>query len=365
MRTIAWSALVVLAAGCWKTDDLAISYDVVPLENQHVSSPDLVVQAFEPAPPLECPDGEPAVFYAVYDETITTPVPVTILFHSGAFDYVKNPAQDDYLAGTHYAAEDRLSRSWAQTRVFSTLGMWEGDVGPSESHTGALVTALAQQEIMLLVPANCWGDIWHNHSGGRQENDYATERFYRDGLAFAGWMYRIATDEDFASDHDAGLPLQVDPDQISLVGLGDGGRAVSELLMLLADASYASHDITSVMVDSTPDDLSYYYDQPAQFADFVTGIERIFDDRVDNLAAYSLEAYLGRKNAEPPRTMAIWSDYDPVVPLGAVESLAEAVRLMAEEDDSSAAYEEIGASAHVFSNKDMPLAYDVVEFLYP
>ena len=357
-------ALIALSTGCWKLDDTIISYDVVPLENQHVVSENLVVQTFEPSPPLECPDGEPATFYAIYDSSITTPVPVAIVFHSGAFDYVKNPAQDDYLAGTHYASDDRLSSAWAQTRVFSMLGMWGETVDPSENHTGALITALAQQEIMVLMPANCWGDLWHNHSGGRQENDYSTERFYRDGLALASWMYRIATDESFATGHDVGLPLQVDEDHVTLVGLGDGGRAVTELLWLLTDVSYYDAPIEAVMVDSVPDDLSWYYEQPSQFADYISGLQRIFDDRVDDIADHSLEAYLASDTHPEPRTMLVWSSYDPVVPNGAIEGLVATVEARADVDPSAAAVEEIGASAHVFSNKDMPLAYDVVDFLF-
>ncbi len=177
-------------------------------------------------------------------------------------------------------------------------------------------------------------------------------------------MYRIATDEGFASDHDVGLPLQVDPDQIALAGLGDGGRAVAELLWLLTDSSYATHDLLSIVVDSTPDDLSYYNEQPALFADYITGLERIFDARIDNLADYSLDSYLAHDNHYEPRTMLVWSEYDPVVPAGSVEDLAAAVQERADADSSTAAVEEMGASAHVFSNKDMPLAYDVVEFLY-
>ncbi len=356
--------LVPFLTGCWKLDDTVIAYDVLPLDNQHVVSDSLVVQTFEPTPPLECPDGLPATFYAIYDSTITTPVSVTIVFHSGAFDYVKNPAQDNYLVGTHYAPEDRLNRPWAQTRVFSMLGMWGETVDPSESHTGALVTALAQDGVMVLMPANCWGDLWHNHSGGRQENDYTTERFYRDGLALASWMYRVATDEGFANDHGVGLPLQVDTDHITLAGLGDGGRAVSELLWLLTDVSYADVDIEAVMIDSTPDDMSWYYDQPSQFADTITGLERIFDEQIEQLSTFSMASYLGSEAGAEPRTMVVWSSYDPVVPSGAIEDLVTAVEERAEDDADSFVVEEIGASAHVFTNKDLPLAFDVVEFLH-
>jgi len=363
MRTSAIT-LFALLTGCWKLDDTIISYDVVPLDNLHVVNEHLVVQTFEPSPPLECPDGEAATFYAVYDSTITTPVPAAIVFHSGAFDYVKNPAQDNYLAGTHFAPEDRLNRPWAQTRVFSMLGMWGETIDPSESHTGALVTALAQDGVMVLLPANCWGDLWHNHSGGRQENDYTTERFYRDGLALASWMYRVATDESFATGHNVGLPLQIDTDHIALAGLGDGGRAVSELLWLLTDVSYADVQIESVILDSTPDDMGWYYEQPSQFADTITGLERIFDDQVEDISTYSMESYLSAGLTHNPRTMVVWSSYDPVVPGGAIEGLVDLVEAQAVIDGDSFVVEEVGASAHVFTNKDLPLAFDVVQFLF-
>jgi hypothetical protein len=362
MRTSAVT-LIVLLTGCWKLDDETIGYDVVPLENQHVVGEDLVVQSFVPTPPLECPDGEPASFYAVYDQRITSPAPVAILFHSGAFDYVKNPAQDDFLAGTHYAPEDRLSASWAQTRVFSMLGMWEETVDPSEDHTGALVTALAQDQKLVLLPANCWGDLWHNYTG-RNGNDYSTERFNRDGLALASWMYRIVTDASFAADHDAALPVPVDPEELALIGLGDGGRAVAELLWLLTDVSYADVEIPAVMVDSSPDDLGWYVEQPSQFFDLLTGLGRIYDGETDDLGAWSLEAYLADGAHPTPRTMMIWSEHDPEIPTGVMEGLAAQLAAVEDVDDSQALVEEIGASAHVFSNKDFPLAFDVVEFLF-
>ncbi len=365
MKSSALLSLLCLCSGCWKLDDPAISYQEIPLDNQHVTSEDIVVRTFEPSPALTCPNDEPATFYAVYDSAITTPVPAAVLFHSGAFDYVKNPAQDDPLSGTHYAAEDRLDLSWAQTRVFSTLGMWQQEVDPSEVHTGSLVTAMAQQGVLVLVPSNCWGDLWHNHSGGRQENDYTTERFYRDGLAMASWIYRVTTDEHFADDHGVALPVQVDPDQLYLLGLGDGGRAVSELLWLLTDSSYYDEPIQGVLLDSTPDDLSFIYDQTAQYANYNTGLERIFDDRIADIDQHSYGAYLADESTpKPARSMVIWSSYDTVTPYGTLDDLVTAVEALADADPDSAQVTEVAASAHVFANKDMPLAYEVMQFLF-
>ncbi len=364
MRTTAVAALLVLLTGCWKLDDPTITYDEVPLDNVWVADDaQVVVRTFEPSPPLECPDGENATFYAVYDQTITTPVPVAIVFHSGAFDYVKNPANDDPLGGVHFADGDRLSRSWAQTRVFSMLGMWDSSVDPSETHTGALVTTLAQRGSLVLLPANCWGDLWHNYSG-RQENDYATERFYRDGLALASWMYRFVTDEAFATDHEVSLPVEVDVDHIGLVGLGDGGRAVSELLWLLQDVTYAFEPIEAVVLDSTPDDLAYYRAQTSLYSDINTGIDRVFDERVEDISHHSMAAYLADPSVPEPRTMVIWSNYDPVVPDETLEALVAEVEAREAVDDDSFRVEDVAAPVHVVSNNDQPLADEVERFLF-
>ena len=359
-------ALALLATGCWKLDDPGVGYDTIPLENQHVTNPDLVVQTFEPTPPLECPDGSPATFYAVYDTKLTGAVPLAVVFHSGAFDYVKNPSQDNPLEGTHFASEDRLNLEWAQLRVFSTLGMWEEEVDPNETHTGALVTALAQEGIMVLLPANCWGDLWHGYQG-RQDNDYATERFPRNGLAFASWMVQIATDASFASGHDVSLPLQVDPDQIALLGLGDGGRAVGELLWLLAESASSTATITGILVDSSPDDLTAYYDEPTLFADDITGLERIWGDDIDTeLGAHSVQAFLAQtQHPRPAHSAMVWSMYDQEVLTGAQEGLAQQLAALQNTDPDAAWVEQQAEAAHVFTNKNVPLAFEVVRFLFP
>ncbi|MFH1465099.1 MAG: hypothetical protein ABIO70_12005 [Pseudomonadota bacterium] len=364
MRPTASLALLLLASGCWKLDDPAVGYDIIPLDNQHVVNPDLVVQTFEPTPPLKCPDGSSATFYAVYDTKLAGAVPLAVVFHSGAFDYVKNPAQDDFLAGTHFAPEDRLDLEWAQLRVFSTLGMWEEQVDPNETHTGALVTALAQEGIMVLLPANCWGDLWHGYQG-RQDNDYSTERFSRNGLAFASWMLQVATDTSFATQHDVGLPLPVDSTQIALVGLGDGGRAVGELLWLEAESSN-SIDVSAILVDSSPDDLTAYYEQSALFADDITGFERIWGDDIDEIGARSVEAFLEQSQYPlPARTVMVWSMYDPEVLTGAQQGLNLRVEAMQEADPDAAWVDRESSQAHVFTNKDVPLAFEVVRFLFP
>ncbi len=403
--------LIVSLAGCWKFYEEAelISYDEVPLINEHSDGSDgVMVRMFTPDPELACPDGEPASFYAVYDPSITDSVPVGILFHSGAFDYVKSPSQSDYLSGGHYATDDRLSWSWAQTRVYTTLGMWESSVQSGlgtgmENHTGALPVALAQHGVMTLIPSNCWGDLWHGFAG-RQENDYTTERFYRNGLALASWMYRIVTDETFAEDHGVVLPLQPDTSQISLLGLADGGRAVSELLWLLDESSYGTVPINAVFLDSTPDVLSTYIENESQYYNVVTGLERIFDERIEDIEHYSLDAYLvdalgggsaasvdsdDPQDSEPPklpvdtsdtakppklpgplptylpsRIMVVWSSYDNNIQSATLEDMVATVETLQDDDPEGALVYEESSAGHVFSNQGMALADDVADFLY-
>jgi hypothetical protein len=366
MKPTASLALALLATGCWKLDDPTVRYDVIPLDNQHVVNPNLVVQTFEPTPPLSCPDDSPATFYAIYDATLTGQVPLAVVFHSGAFDYVKNPAQDDFLSGTHFAPEDRLNLEWAQLRVFSTLGMGEQQVDPNEIHTGALITALAQDGALVLMPVNCWGDLWHGYQG-RQDNDYATERFNRNGLAFASWMVQFASDPSFASGHGITLPLEVDPARFALLGLGDGGRAVGELLWLIAESTSSTATISSVLVDSSPDDLTAYYEQETLFADDITGFGRIWgDDLEEELGAHSVEAFLTQvQHPLPAHAAMVWSSYDPQVLTGAQEGLSQRLQAMEEVDPAAAWVDHESASAHVFTNKDAALAFEAVRFLFP
>jgi hypothetical protein len=243
--------------------------------------------------------------------------------------------------------------------------MWDPDVDPSEVHTGALVTALAQNGVMVLLPANCWGDLWHGYywQDGR-ENDYDTEQFERYGLAAAAYMVRNAIDAEFAVEHGL-LPLDVDPERIALVGLGEGGRGVGELLWWLAESVYSDTRVSAVMVDSSPDYQGYYLGLPGAFADEITGLERIWDGATDRVDAYSLQAFLSQTQYPRPRTMVVWSTYDPAVPADTLTGLVDTVAALAETAPDSYLVDGIAASAHVHSNADMPLAFDVVDFLFP
>ena len=88
--------LLALTA-CWKLDDPIVDYSSVAFGNAHVESSTYVVEGFPTG--LECPNGDEAYFYALYDPEVTEPQGVAIVYHSGAFDYVLHPVAGAPMAG--------------------------------------------------------------------------------------------------------------------------------------------------------------------------------------------------------------------------------------------------------------------------
>jgi hypothetical protein len=359
--------LLLLATGCWKLDDPTISTTVVPFDNDHVVTETALVTTVTPDPPLDCPNGEPATFFIVHDDEVTYQVPVAIVFHSGAFDYVVNASTDAPLDGTHYGDEDRLNAGWARERVFQLLGMWEGTPDPAEVHEGTLPAALADAGIAALYPGNCWGDLWHNYYG-RQENDEDLDQFYRNGLAFGAWMFRVLVDPEFVASHGFTLPFEPDTSRIALLGLGDGGRAIGDLLPMLRTESWSSgYAVSGVMLDSTPDDLSYYVENIGSETAFYNGLVRIFTEEGDlaDLGQYSTARFLqsGGANRWPSRLLLLSSAADPILPADTLTQLEAWIR----NRGASEVYvsREMGGASHIFSNRDMQTSREVRDFLFP
>lgn len=383
--------LGLVLLGCWRPydDDQSVDWDRVYLENENLDAP-TIVQTYTTS--LSCPDGEPAKFYAVYQEDLASDPPVAIVFHSGAYDYVTNQNQADALKGTCVRGESedglcRLSRSWASDRVFSTIGMGTTEVDPDEIHTGTLVAALANRGALALYPANCWGDLWHNEQG-HQNNDYSGDEFYRNGRTMAWWMIRILIDSTFAQEQGLALPVPVTVDAaqglpvLSLLGLGDGGRAVSELLWRLADDSlYSSSELAilpnvySVLLDSTPDDLTVYENgSSASLAYDAEGLDRLFYADVNTVDYYSLRKYIysaAFKTDGPERIAMVYSSGDRQIDPLSTQSLAVLLDYMKNDPSQSATYgdrveiQDRLATGHVFTNNDLTLARGVVGFLLP
>ncbi|MBN1334824.1 MAG: hypothetical protein JXB39_02575 [Deltaproteobacteria bacterium] len=361
--------LPLLLAGCWKLDDASFDTSVVPFDNPFVDSQTAVVTAFTPQPALPCPDGQPATFFVVHDDQWTTAVPVAIVFHSGAFDYVLNPSWEAPLEGTHYAGENRLDATWARERIFQLLGLWEGTPDPGEVHEGTLAAALVDGGIAALYPGNCWGDLWHNYSTRTdKDNDVSTDQFYRNGLAFGSWMFRILVDTEFTTEHGLTMPFTADASQVALLGIGDGGRVIPDLLPLLRAEDWSSGlPVPAVLMDSTPDDLSWYVDNRTVEGAYYDGLSRIFTEEGDleDMAAYSFARYLssGGPGRWPRRVLVVSSVADPQLP---AETLSALKGWISRQDNPDVyASWDGGGTAHVFTNRDLGVSQDVRDFLFP
>ena len=382
----------ILLSGCW------LEYEApglvgVPFTNDFVESDSAVVLTFEPDPPLACPDGKAARFYVVYDPSKTATAeaeepgeagdsgspegptddtgghsglessPVALVFHSSSFDYVIKPDIDDPLSGTHYRAGTdeytRLHQGWGVAKVWETLGMHEA-IEPSEVNLGTLPAALVNAGVVTLYPTNCWGDLWHNDLEG-QPNDLATELgLQRYGFTYAQWMIRFLNDADFATGHKIDIGLDLDLDRLILVGLGDGARAIVEILQ--QDDSPAVH---GVLLDSPIDDFSTWAGDQ-RFQAEAEGLARLYNyggetnNPEPNWTQESLRQLVWSGKFDSVNTALVYSDADPRVPFP--QSHYSELRPPIENLQNSWAVD-TRLVGHVFTNRDGSLARDAVGFL--
>src|SRR5690606_35922759 len=118
----------------------------------------------------------------------------------------------------------RLDEAWATREVHAALGTWTSSE-PAIDAQGALAVALAQAGVTMLLPANCWGDLWHNDPNlAERENDTFRDGFARQGFALATRAWAIASDPDAAEALGLTLP---DGGPRYLIGQSTGGRGVS------------------------------------------------------------------------------------------------------------------------------------------
>jgi len=341
----------LLFAGCFNlpNNETQLDTTTLPFDNEHVSEDGIVIQAFETD--LLCPDGEGAKFHVVYKPGTTTPAPVAVVMHSGAFDYVMEPGSDGPLSGPHYHSQSRLSADFALQKVWETLGLQIDDLDPAEANQGTLPAALANRGFLQILPGNCWGDLWHNEEGV-QYNDLARDGFDRNGRTFAWWMVRLASDPSFANTRGIEFPVPIDPAQLYLFGLGDGGRGVLEIL-----THDAAPDIMGALVDSAPDNLAAYTTHPNIFKEEIEGISRIFgEEAMETIEDLSLAG----DTRFPERMVYLWSSGDPQLPAAAAEPAAIALT------------GEVGVKVmnstvqdHVLSNSDIDLANEILDYLIP
>jgi hypothetical protein len=349
--------LPLLTACAQPYEDLAkLDFSEVAYESEHVASDDAVIQAVDTA--VTCPDGESARVFFAFRSSLQGPVPAALVLHSGAFDYIVQPDEDDPVAGLHYRADSRLSRQWGIAKVWETLGLSRFPVDPEEGSEGTLIAALVDAGVVVVLPSNCWGDLWHRAdvATGDSVDDLGPEGFLRQGGAFAQLMMDAIYDPETAADAGVRVPLEINLDEVHLVGLGTGGRGVADLLHSEANAGRAPR---SVVLDSTPDLVAPYLADRLQWGPEVDGMQTIYGDALSTWDAEGSVSALAAAGALPDRTAVLWSSLDTQVPVAAVLPTGLAVAGLG----GSQVAVDVLQEGTVASNRDHGLAADTVLYM--
>jgi hypothetical protein len=340
-----WLWVAPIIGGCWKVDRAVIPAGEVDFAPEVGAVDGWTIQQL--TLDLECPDGLDARVVLVHPAVPDGPLPTALIFHSGSFDYVFDPSPGSPTDGRHLADPPRLDAAWSVRQAFATLGMYPAQV-QGERHRDALPAALADAGIAMVLPVNCWGDWWHNEPGA-SDNDFEADLFARSGRVAAEWSFRALQDPAFAEAVGITWTFEPDPDALYALGLGEGGRAVGELLHFDDDEDGTPDYLPrAVMVDSLVDDLS---DLAQAQPNTEEGLARVFP---------SGDFFRGAMYAAPvlPPTAWVYSPVDTALPAGS-QDLALA-RLA---DGSEHVVIEGTAALHVLSNDDEDIAAQVVSFL--
>lgn len=345
--------LLILLAGCWKTD-VAVDTTIIPFTNATTNTSGWVERV---ETQLSCPDGNPASFYVVYPQTQSGPQPAAVVLHSAAFDYIIAPDAGNPLLGQNYAGLSadgytRLEADWGEAKTFETLGLISR-IDASEDNLGTLPAALLDAGYVGIYPTNCWGDLWHNEtpSAGlpNLSNNTELDFFQRNGGALALDAWEFATgDQLFESG------ALIDTSETLLVGLGDGARGATELL--LRDDVNPS----AILIDSPIDELEDW----ATSTGVQAGLERIYLGSTEE--GYNWNQWTLARMASaavdslPDVPIAlVHSSIDPQVPAGNSERLLEKF----DETDPLRCEIDTTANKHIQTNGDALLARDLVAWL--
>jgi hypothetical protein len=260
-RTLLAVAALVFLGACFDVQDYAaFQFNVAPLDNAYLDRGEATMEVWRMSG-YSCPDGQEARLYLAYANDIETPAPLALVLHPDAFDYIRS----DGSTFSSQVGEDRLSVDWAATAAEKVLGM--NSLGPNAHSPGALAAELIRNGFYVIIPTNCWGDLWHNTG-----NNLYTEGYLRYGLYLADDSVRWA-----------GNNLEIDETRILLAGLGEGGRGIVDMIRF-------GWDEQAILIDSSPDYLPPIFGDPAN-ADFVEGLDRIYGG--GGLDEDELEAVVG------------------------------------------------------------------------
>ena len=327
--------LFSLLMACWMDSSTlpTLNINVINFTNEYLER-DVEVRIYDS--PLVCPDGEFASFFLVLP-TSDEPVPVSIVFHSGAMDYsayVDDPEK--------FRASGRLLSEWSSSRVWETLNLSRKTLDTAVTDLGYLPTALSNAGIAQLYPTNCWGDLWHN-GAEFQSNDAESEGYVRQGLDMAQFAVDILSNVELAEETGfSDVQDKLNPVDFSMIGLGTGGQAIYELLALGVTPSAA-------VFDSSPSTFEAYVN--GDFAVEQEALNRIFGTA--DLSTTSLNV-----NTLPTLTGWIWSNGDSQHPLESLELGAEAIATL-----SGSWVSDQNETGHVFSNRDYTLARQATQYI--
>lgn len=336
--------LLCSLVGCWKVDRAEPPAGEVAFQPGGVEVAGWVVTEAEVG--LRCPDGRQSRFLFVAPRDQDGPLDTAVLFHSGAFDYVVNPVPEDPLQGAHLADVDRLNMPFAVRMAYSTLGMFPSPL-VDEGHQGTMAAALVARDVALVVPTNCWGDLWHNEPGAA-DNAFEQDFFFRSGRAAAEWPFRLLQEPLFREAIRVELPFEPSDTLPLALGFGEGGRAIGEVLHLDDDGDgQPDWPLGGILVDSHIEDLSVFVGTVEEGP----GLERIFP--AGNLDDGALETA-----PTLPPTAWVYSAVDGLLPPGSQDRML--ARLGSQ---SRHRVLEQPAAMHVFSNDDAELADEIATFL--
>ena len=331
--------LLSLILACWVDFSTLprLNVDEVDFSNENLEVANVRVRMFDSN--LLCPDGEPASFFAVYPVS-SAPLPIALVFHTGAIDYAE-PLEE----GETFQAANRLTRTWASSRVWETLNLTRQSLDTGVTDLGTLPTALANAGIAQIYPSNCWGDYWHN-GAEHNPNNVDFEGFSRQGFDMAQLMVDLLDDEALAGDLGFDFEQQLDTSSIYWIGMGSGGRAIIELLLA------GNQPPSGVIFDSTPADIRPYLAENETYAFEQEAFVRIFRDA--NLEEYSLSAL----TSLPSRTAWIYSNGDPMHPQDVLLAGVDVI-----ENIEGSWIQDQNETGHVFINRDIELARNVRQYL--
>lgn len=366
---------------CWAGEDAFPPIDVAELNFDHALLEVVPIPVERFSTGLMCPDDQVAEMFLLRPEMPTTEAEtmlsqLAIIFPSNSFSKAiqadateQNTDEDTGLVDLPSSSistelQKSLTKARANARVWQLLNIGDQALETGVNDQGTLIAMLANAGVAMLIPTNCWGDLWHN---APDTNPNAiSEEITRQGRSMARLATRLPS--DVTSQETLGVQdlfAGIDSANIHWVGLGDGGRAPIELML---EGSTPSGGLA---FDSTPADWNSYVSSSAH-EDTTELLMALTNSSTPESLTQSLTAMsMSGLDTFPNKTAWIWSNGDSFVPLPALISGAQTITNWSEVNfESAPVVGEPGAwitdrslTGTVFSNADASLSSQLVSYL--